>query len=257
MSRTIKDALARKQTQSPQYDYLWRVELPDLSLPTADTMSASVGGIANSSLGDIGNAMANTALSILSGKLNAQGGMQELNHRVNAMDTPYFQMDTKKITDKNTFWYSASNNDIGSINMTIDEMEDGLTYDYLNSWKNLIIRDDGTYNPPAMYKKDIKFIRLSATHLDLHVFNYKGYFLNEIQNIQNNYEGNNVTQYNCVFTGDGIEYNPIPSSMVKTMVHSAEASIMLQDWANDQFRFDGFSGSERVKVLSDLSNIFT
>lgn len=250
-SRTIKDALARKKTQSPQYDYLWRVELPDLTVPSSESI-ISTDTFGSSFLGSI----ANVALDMLVDKIDTAGGMQELNHRVTSIDTPYFQMDTKKITDRNTFWYSASNNDIGSINMTIDEMEDGATYNYLNAWKNMIIRDNGTYNPPAMYKRNIKFIRLSATHLDLHVFNYVGYFLNEIQNIQNNYEGNDITQYNCVFTGDGVEYKPVPASMVKTMVHGAETSIILQDWSNDKFRFDGFSGAERVKILSDLSKIF-
>lgn len=267
---TIKDALARKKQQNPQYDYMWRVELPDITKPPMgrgiyDEMSTSVESTINAvKSGNIGNVMdqMSSSLSYFNSLLRGiqpgpGGAMDTLNHRVSNFDSPFFQMDTKKITHQNSFWYSASNNDIGSINMTIDEFEDGLTYEYLNGWKNLIINADGTYNPPSYYKRNIKFIRMSATSLDLHVFYYRGYFINEVNNIQNNYEGNDITQYSAIFTGDSMEHIPISPSEVRSRVARAETSIMLQDWANDKFRVDGMSGAEKVRLLGDLSRIFT
>lgn len=269
---TIKDALARKKQQSPQYDYMWRVELPDLTQMPIDSYMNSAGAFKNDMssafgsfrTGDISDALGsiNSGVSrlsmLLEGAKAGLGGVQEaMNHRVSSFDSPFFQMDTKKITHQNSFWYSASNNDIGSINMTMDEFEDGATYAYLNLWKNLIINDDGTYNPPHLYKRDIKFIRMSATNLDLHIFHYKGYFINEVSNIQNNYEGNDITQYSAIFTGDSMEHIPISPSEVRGRVAMQETSIMLQDWANDKFRMDGFSGADKVRLLGDLSRIFT
>jgi|AntDeeMinimDraft_6_1070357.scaffolds.fasta_scaffold01626_2 hypothetical protein len=251
---TIKDALARKKTQSPQYDYMWRVELPDLTTAPVETRGPYA-QIQKSQFNSFIDKAVKFASS-LSG-LSAGGGMEEMNHRVNSIDTPFFQMETKKITNQNSFWYSASNNDIGSISMTIDEFEDGATYSYLNLWKSLIINEDGTYNPPNLYKKNIKLIRMSATNLDLHVFRYKGYFLNEVNNIQNSYEGNDITQYSTVFTGDAMEHIPVPPAEVKGRVAMAESSIMLQDWANDKFRMDGKSGADKVRIMADLSRIFT
>ncbi len=262
-NNTIKDAIARKNEQSPQYDYMWRVELPSLDPP----VGASLGGIFDNldtasrsnmsgNLGKIASGVGEFVQG-LSGLVNgATTPMADLNHRVATFDTPFFQMDTKKITDRNSFWYAASNNDIGGINLTMDEFEDGATYRYLDAWKNLIINPDGTYNPPAAYKRTIKFIRMSATNLDLHIHYYEGYFISELSNIQNNYESNGVLQYSATLTGDNIRTVLIPEATVKQRVAAAETSIMLQDWANDKFRVDGWKGAEKIRMLGEVADLF-
>lgn len=257
---TIKDALARKNEQSPQYDYMWRVELPSLAAPIdtsldfmdrVDTDTPPRGNLAKiaSGVGEFASNLSGIATGVTT-------PMADINHRVATFDTPYFQMDTKKITDRNSYWYSASNNDIGAINITMDEFEDGATYRYLNDWKNLIVNADGTYNPPAAYKRTVKFIRMSATNLDLHVHFYEGYFISELSNIQNSYEGNGVLQYTATLTGDNINTVLIPEAIVKQRVAAAESSIMLQDWANDKFRVDGWSGAQKIRMLGEVADLF-
>lgn len=261
MATTISQALARKKSNSPQYDYMWRVELPSLAIPSIASTSS---GFIDSITGFDGSDFLRSSMNVLERGSAALasiskftgGTMDDVSHRVYQIDTPYFQMDTKKITYRNAFWYSASNNDIGSINITIDEYEDGLTYDYLNSWKNLVINPDGSYGVPAAYKRDLLFYRMSSTNLDLHIFKYNGYFINEISNTQNSYEGNGVLQYTAVLTGDGVEYIPVSPAMVTARVSAAESNIILQDWAKDKFRVDGLNGIEKIRMLGEVARLF-
>jgi len=187
---TLSEAMGKKREQSPQYDFLWRVELPSLSIDPRD-----------------------------------------INHRIETFDSPFFQLDSKKVTNKNSFWYTASNNDLGSINLTVHDMEDGATLRYFNEWYNMIVNPDGTYNPPATYKKPVKFFRLSTTQKDLHSYTYRGFFVTEIQTLSNSYENNDFTKYSITLTGDTIEYSFTPGSEI-----TSQKDIMQEQWTYNQTR---------------------
>ena len=195
---TLAEAMGKKRAQSPQYDFLWRVELPVLS---------------------------NTDPGINQQYIDPR----ELNHRIETFDSPFFQLDTKKVTNKNSFWYTASNNDLGSISLTIHDMEDGATLKYFTQWYNLIANPDGTYNPPVSYKKPVQFFRLSTKERDLYTYIYRGFFVTEIQTLSNSYESNDFTKYSITLTGDTIEYNFTPGSEIAT-----DSSIMNEQWTYNQ-----------------------
>lgn len=230
-SSTIADAMGRKKRQSPQYDFLWRVELPML-----DTASP-------------GNFL-EEALSGIMGQVTAP---DEINHRIDSIETPFFQFDTKKVTNKNTYWYTASNNDIGQITLSVQDMEDGGTLKYFTDWKNLIQNDDGTYNPPAEYKKTIKFYRLSATKLDLHVYTYEGFFVSEIQTMNNTYDSNDITTYSITLAGDDVKYEFMSGTEVQSKVMMKEIEIMGKQWVNDKVKIQNEGLSDILQTAGGLS----
>lgn len=228
---TIGRALSKKKQQSPQYDYMWRVELPNLDVAIPGNF--------------IGNFMESIGLF-------GTPSPEDINHRVTSFDSPFFQLDTKKVTNRNTFWYTASNNDIGSITFNIHEMEDGKTLQYLVGWQNLIINEDGTYNPPAFYKKPVRFYRLSATTLDLHEYVYEGFFISEIATMNNTYDGNEVTTYNVTLTGDNISYNFMEGATVRQRVMAKELELLGKSWVNDNVRLSGNGVSEALRKAGSI-----
>ena len=167
---TMAQAMGKKREQSPQYDFLWKVELPEVSNVSPE----------------------------------------DINHRIETFDSPFFELETTKVTAKNSFWYSASNNDVGQISMTVHDMEDGATLQYFLEWYKLIVNNDGTYNPPATYKKPIKFHRLSARYQEiLHTYTYLQFFVTDIQTLSNTYESNDFTKFNVTLTGDSVKHDII------------------------------------------------
>lgn len=228
---TIKAALSKKKQQSPQYDYLWRVEMPLLEASPVSFMD------------EIG----------IGGGVTAE----DINHRITSFDTPFFQLDTKKVTNKNSFWYTASNNDIGSISFTIHEMEDGKTLQYLTDWQNLIINEDGTYNPPAFYKKPVRFYRLSATTLDLHEYIYEGFFITEIATMNNTYDSNDVTAYSVTLTGDTIDYNFMDGGEVRSKVMAKELEIIGKSWVDDKVRLSGNGVSDALRKAGSIGGMLS
>lgn len=245
----IKNALARKKQQNPQFDYLFRVEMPDVSPngtfnpmggtsssgvlpaidgdPTTDArqkaarssdpfarLSNNIGGIA-SLLGVDGNSFG-----------GAQEQMESISHRVYSVDAPLTTYETMKTTDKDTFWYRAGNSDIGNVSMKIDELEDGATLQYLLNWQKQMDNMDGSRNPPIYYKRNIKVIRLSSSKLDMHVHLYKGYYPIEISPMSFSQDGSGVMQYDVQFSGDSVEHMFIPAGDVKRMIDAERDTIM-------------------------------
>lgn len=239
MSR-IAQAVIRKKQQLPQYEYLWRVDMPSLG-STGGDQSFDFGGLASSSLPvrQLGEQPPNNlpvrqlgeqAASIL-GSFQQTSQItgtdaDEISHRVVSIDAPMPSYESKKNTAGASFVYTASNNDIGNISFKIDEMEDGLTLEYLTKWQSMISNDDGSYNPPAFYKRDIKIIRMTSTELDIHVTTYHGYFPTEISPIGYSYEGNGIMQYNVTLTGDSVSHQIVPAGQVRQIVDAEQSAIM-------------------------------
>ena len=189
---TIGDALVRKNNQLPQYEYLFRVELPNIY-----STGLQPGTLAQSPE----TAMTQNIFTT------------DLNHRVYSVDAPYVEYESGKHTLGDSFWYSASNSDIGAVNMRIDEYEDGKTLEYLLAWQRML-GDSLGRNPPAVYKGNIKIVRLSSSLEDIHVHNYLGYFPTQISPSSYSYESNGTMQYSVAFTGDDVEHIIVPTRAV-------------------------------------------
>lgn len=191
---TISDALAMKHSQSPQFDYMWRTELPILSQfsdPTGVVKSYAARHIPSMKFDQ---------------RIVSVTGAQDISHRVYEISTPFTSFETVKAIHGTTFRYAAGTSDIGSLTLTVDEYEDGSTLNYFTTWMNLINNSDGSRNPPAYYKRNLKYIKLSTAQSDLHVSEYVGYFPTEIAPLSSNYDSNAVMQYSITLTGDDVKH---------------------------------------------------
>lgn len=236
----LQIAISRKTEQSPQYDFLWRVELPDLGTLMDPRLEET-----NSFLSQVDT-----------GGVEGLSDISDINHRVFEFNAPYTTFDTRKSIDRGSFRYAVSHSDIGTITMTIDEMEDGLTLEYLLQWQKLIKNPDGSKNPPRFYKKPIKFIRMSATKLDLQYSTYINYFPTEIQPTANSYESNGVTQYQVVFTGDDVKHTPINRAQIARAINRTEQEVLLQDFRSSGFNFGGFDSQKQFAIFDRISRLF-
>jgi hypothetical protein len=181
----------KKRIETPQKSFLWRVVLPRLADET------KLVGISYN------NAALDEAKTLESITLNMN---ERLSSRVTNISIPFSSVETDKQNIGNSYWYYAKQNDISSISFEMIEMEDGLTLQYLNAWQSLMLNEDGTYNPPVVYKKDLYFYRLSADKRDIHLHIYKDYFVSGIADISNDYETNEIVKYAVQLTGDSVEH---------------------------------------------------
>lgn len=262
---TIEDAIARKYQQLPQFDYMWRVELPELgregfmdpfgvtalncSPDVAEFVTGGFGGGALSTFASGVRRLANTVTTAVgnvterfgfpnplagrsfesigrSTSLKTERQTDMLNHRVFSIDTPYKSFEVTKHTFGQGFFYNAGTNEIGSMSMRIDEYEDGATLDYLLQWQKLIQNNDGTHNPPAAYKRDIRFIKMASSGIDLHVTVFRGCWPSEIANSSFSYDSSAISQISVTFSVDGVEHFIIPASQVISAVESVQGDIL-------------------------------
>lgn len=179
-STKIGDHITKKLVQNPQFDYLFMITLPEL------------GGIST----------------------------DEINHRVFSVNAPTTEFESSKNTDMGTFMYSAGHADIGTLNLVIDEMEDGATLSYILEWQKKMKNDDGTYNPPADYKFDIKVIRMSASKMEGSTHVYKAYFPTSIEAMTFSHDSNQVLQYSITFTGDDVQHEMIKPAQLKGLINA-------------------------------------
>lgn len=197
----IAKALKRKKEQLPQFDFLFVVKMPDLTIGGDNTAS----------------------------NINYQDKQfdidNDINHRVFSINAPNPNYDTTKTQTKNTYWYSASNKDIGQITITMDEYEDTLSLKYINSWISLIENSDGTYNVPIVYKRDISIVRYSGTKNELMKITYKGCFPTGIAETSYTYEGSGILQYNVTFACDRVVYDEISPSAKKAIAEVQQSII--------------------------------
>lgn len=247
----VADAMARKTEQLPQFDYLWRVELPDIGgigaldpegIAALNTSSAAK-KVTGTSEPSIIQQIQEKANGFLTAKRDADSGTQRsnkavrglmlanssgsvLSHRVYSIDFPYQNFETDKFNYGSASIHYATRNDVGSLSFVIDEYEDGDSLRYLEAWRALIANPDGTYNPPAAYKRDIKLIKMANSGIDLHVSVYKGCFPAEIGTSGFSYDSGSITQYNVTLSGDKVEHYLIPATDVLKAVLAEQEGIM-------------------------------
>lgn len=233
----VQDVIGWKKKQNPQFDYMWRVSLPDLSTfvdksggqelsryvrQYVDKSKAQTETFANIP------SRSNMQTPIITSTVMTSERTLEVSSRVYEFTAPLPSFDTRKSTHGTRFRYAVDHDDIGTLSMVIDEMEDGMSLQYINEWMGLIKNSDGTTNPPGVYKKDIKFIKLSASQTDIHVSQYIGFFPTEVSPVQYSYDGTSVSQYSVTFTGDSVEHTFVPIEDVKAAIEREEQSILGQ-----------------------------
>lgn len=207
----ISEALEKKREQLHQMDYNWRVILPSLGYD----------GFFDSS----GAADANTGFDAMHTLQNA-AKWSDITHRVYEVELPEYSYETRKNQLGTGSWYGAESRTIGTISLTVDEMEDGQTLKYFDDWKSLIRNSDGTYNPPVMYKRAFVHYQTAAIGLDLTSTVYTGCFPSDIQPVSWNYDSNGVRQYRITLACDKVQHGYIPAEVVKVKIAEKQLKLL-------------------------------
>lgn len=116
---------------------------------------------------------------------------------------PRGEADTAKL--HNSKWYFFAADDIGNLTLEIIEGEDGKTEQWVKSWFKLIRNSDGSYNPPAHYKRHIRVFHLNARGDRIKEFVLQDYFPLGITDSAYAYEGSEVVKYSIEFSGDDLQ----------------------------------------------------
>lgn len=132
--------------------------------------------------------------------------MPDLSSRVVSIEAPNQNIDSKKNMRGAETYYTATNADIGTISLRVDEMEDGLSLEYFECWKRMIKNDKGLYYPPSFYKRTLNVIRLSSEGEETHSHRYFGVFPTNISSINYSYDGSGIMQYNITLAVDKVEH---------------------------------------------------
>lgn len=286
----IQNVISRKQEQQPQFDFLFRVELPSLAAGVDSSSSGivqaysgnsrlnnvpGIGGLISQAAGALSNAnqvinnAINSGISAANGifsqiglnvnvssPLQIPGGlasMDHISHRVYEISTPYKSYNIENAIYKSRNKKLASRRDVSNLSMSIDEMEDGLSLAYLFAWQALIENPDGTHNPPVFYKHPIRFINMSATKLDLTVVEYSGCFPSEISPVSRTYDGNGVAQFSVTFAVDDIKI--IPSMNAMAAIQAEENDILMREYRMSGFNLSNFDLNKQAAILGRISQI--
>lgn len=113
---------------------------------------------------------------------------------------------SEKGHNANSFYYYLQENDVSSITLTVSEFVDRKSLGYFKAWRKLLINDDGTYNAPTHYKKDI-MVSILGTNWD-NPFNikYRDAWPSRISVPQASYESNEAVKIEVEITCDSIDY---------------------------------------------------
>lgn len=191
----IEQRIKRKSIENPLRSYMWEVQLPTLSVNLPIREKSFI----DSRLPNLGDL-----------------DVQEISQRITNVSVPFRIMETESAQSRNTYWKFATKSDIGPLSFDIIEHEDGKTLQYLTGWQNLIMNDNGTYNPPVAYKKDIIVARLGAHGAPVIFHLYKGFFISNISELTTDYETSDFVRYQVTLTGDDVLHASIPWSDVES-----------------------------------------
>lgn len=228
----IASAIARKQTQNPQFEYMFRVVLPDLGIEPIQSTAAF-------------NLLAQTGDGETSGLIS---------ERVHSISTPFTSYETTKHVDRDSYWYSAGGSDIGNISLRVDEYEDGETLKYFLKWQARMGNGDGTHNPPVEYKRDITMFKLSSSGRDIHYHTYTGYYPITIGDASHSNDSSQILQYNITLSGDSVTHTFLSASRIREMIESDNSAIL--DGVDSPMQFETLLRNEFNRQLSGTSELF-
>lgn len=125
--------------------------------------------------------------------------------RFATITSPFRNFDTEQTFYGNSVWKYAKTNNIPDITLELLDGEDGLTFQYFNTWMHLLRNEsDDTYNPPHVYKRNIKFYRINDAQEDIELIIYQGCFVSTINEITNDYESNELLKYQITLQSDNM-----------------------------------------------------
>lgn len=237
---TYEHNLHKRRASEPARAYLWAVELPDLRVdPSNGGDSAS---FRRAKEDEKRNNVYPYDLSLV-------------NASVTSITTPFFNFDTDKVVDGGRFWYKAKHNEISNISITFEEQMDGSIWNYLMSWKNLILSTNGGQNPPSFYKRDIVFLRLDMSKLTFQKFIYKNFFISEVSQISNEYTSNSAVQYTATFTGDAmITDDRLSGTELQQRLELVSERMGGIEIPYDPFKYSGIPSPTISNLLSTIAS---
>jgi hypothetical protein len=218
----LNAAIEQRRNSVPQKSYLWRVALPSLNQISITT---------NQSTAETKHYLRRQVdADNLNSLLRKLPNSDIIDPRIVNIEVPFVSFEVQKENHQNSYWYYAGKNDIGSIQMTIHEHEDGQTFEYLSGWLRMMKRDisgytttdpaglnalsNGVYYPPVFYKRDIYVYRLDTTKQTITQDRYKDYFISSIGELSSDYSSTDIMGYNVTFSGDSVEHTLIDSVYV-------------------------------------------
>lgn len=233
----FEKSLKKTSRSEPAKGYLWHVALPDLTNTPQPANTESI----------------KEAERRWKSGPNRNIDMELINTLVTDMTTPYFEFETGKVTNGSSFWFEAKHNDISNITITIEEQESGIVYQYLKNWGDLIVNQDGSYNPPNFYKRPIFFYRLNMVKAEFQAFQYEDYFITEISSRSNTYGSVEAVTYDVSFKGDSLKKVEVVSG--EELLSTIESvSSQLDVEIPRRFDFSGFSAADASGLLSNIGN---
>lgn len=229
----IESMIKKRRGMNPSRGYLWTVQLPDLN-----------------EIGDFNSASFTEAKNRWGSRSH---DMEALNTLVTEFTAPFFSVETEKVPYGSTFWYRGSHNDISNINITLEENESGDVYEYIMDWLAMKVNPDGSYNPPAFYKKNIKFHRLNYQKRVFQTIEYGGYFPSEMPSQSNTNSSNEMTRYGLTLTGDEIvreqRFGPEETD------NAIRKALLDLNIPYDRFRFEGVPDDVVANLLNQMASI--
>jgi len=153
-----------------QRDYLWDVLLPDIGMAT--------GGLIGFGLGQLVQSVSFSDYDIESE--GTRFGPQEA--------------------------FYAGKLKVGNISMTFLKTMPDVVSSYFNSWKNLIITQDGLYNVKSKYQKNIYIRFVDQSGLSMGQYKMIGCFPIKFPSYNLSYDSDSVTKVTVEFKVDKIEY---------------------------------------------------
>lgn len=241
MTSYLSESIAKKNAGRPLKTYLWRVELPQLIRNNRGTnefraMTQARQKVANTSLGQ------------------NEPDTKDINHRISSISAPMESFGTDEVPENNSRWVSAQRKSINELTMEVQEYEDMKTLQYFQLWNAMIMNRDGTYNPPAFWKRNIVVYRLSAASklaVSRHI--YRESFVNSIGDIQSDYETADILKYSVSFSVDDILHDIFD---IEDQVTGAEKKLLkrrINFQYDDPANIDSFLGAEPI---DDAYNVF-
>jgi len=209
MAVDLSDALARKKRQNPQRTDLWCARLPNLTETLGRGQGIPAMDKARSDL-----------RSIIGGRGGNSFSMMDINHRISSINIPFFTTEVEQSIENNSYWHYPKRHEVSEVTVEIDEFEDAQTLRYLHTWQKMMVKDDGTYFPPAIYKMPFKVYRLPSTkNTSILTHTYHDCFISAITEITSDYESTEIMKYNITLTCDG----------VSTQFHDIEGRVNLKE----------------------------
>lgn len=189
MFEELKEHVDKKLYDQPKRSYLWAVYLPDLTTPPEGLESDA--GSASDIEEDFG--------------ISAESHT-DLLHRITSVSLPFIEFDSETHPHHNKKVSYVSGYGINSdLSLDVIDTDDNLALRYFNAWKNLIKNEDGTFNPPSFYKRNLVYRHLSPSMETLINIKYKGVFPTQISDLTLKYESNELVTLTVSLKCDQLE----------------------------------------------------